>query len=118
LELDITIVDRIFVYKLFDKRDTFPFFIVRMPDLSGNIPGHIFYGSIMSEILRIARSTLHYNDFIPRTADLFKRMINQGAEPSKLSKQVDKVLNRHPDAFASFNESVNSIKVDIEEKTK
>ena len=49
LDLEITIVDGIFVFKLFDKRDNFPFFIVRMPDLSGNIPSHVFYGSVMSE---------------------------------------------------------------------
>ena len=74
LELDITIVDGLFVYKLFDNRNAFHFFIVKMPDVSGNIPFHFYipsYGSIMSEILRIARSTLHYGDFIPRTSDLF-----------------------------------------------
>ena len=38
LELDIIIVDGIFVYKLFGKRDAFRFFIVRMPHVSGNIP--------------------------------------------------------------------------------
>ena len=93
LELDITIVDGIFVYKLLDKRDAFPFFIVRMPDVSGNIPFHIFYGSIMSEILRIARSTLHYWDFIRVNTNLFERMINQGATASKLFKQMIKWSN-------------------------
>ena len=44
---------------------TFPFFIVRMPDLSGNIPLHVFYGSVMSESLHIARKTLYYADFLP-----------------------------------------------------
>ena len=118
LEL-VTIVDGIFVYKLFDKRDAFPFYIVRMPDVSGNIPFHIFYGSIiMSEILRIARSTLHYGDFIPRTTNLFERMINQGATASKLFKQIDKVVKRHPDAFTSFNQNVNTIKSDIEEHSR
>ena len=58
LDLDISVVENNFVYKLFDKRDDFPFTIVRMPDLSGNIPSYIFYGSIMSEFLRIARCTL------------------------------------------------------------
>ena len=33
LDLDITIDDNVFVYKLFDKRDKFPFFIVCMPYL-------------------------------------------------------------------------------------
>ena len=64
LDLDITIEDGTYVYKLFDKRDDFPFFIVRMPDLSGNIPSHVFYGSVMSEFLRIARCTLRYEDFL------------------------------------------------------
>ena len=54
LELDILVKEDIFIYKLFDKRDTFPFSIVRMPDLTGNIPSSMYYGSIMSEFLRIA----------------------------------------------------------------
>ena len=35
--LDITITVDIFVYKLFDRRDDFPFSIVRMPYISSNI---------------------------------------------------------------------------------
>ena len=65
LELDILVKDDIFIYKLFDKRDTFPFSIVRMPDLTGNIPSSMYYGSIMSEFLRIARCTLLLADFVP-----------------------------------------------------
>ena len=77
LELDISVKEGVFVYKLFDKRDNFPFFIVRMPDLSGNIPDHVFYGSIMSEFLRIARATLLYPDFLVKAKELFNRMLNQ-----------------------------------------
>ena len=51
LDLDITIEKNIFVYKLFDKNDKPPFFIVRMPYLSSSIPSSIFYGSIFSEFL-------------------------------------------------------------------
>ena len=56
MDLEVNARDGIFIYKLFDKRNNFPFFIVRMPDLNGNIPSHVFYGSVMSEFLRIARS--------------------------------------------------------------
>ena len=63
MDLEVNISDGIFVYKLFDKRDGFPFFIVRMPDLSGNIPSHVFCGSVVSEFLRIAHCTLLYTDF-------------------------------------------------------
>ena len=42
LNLDINIVNGKFIYKLYDKRDTFPFFIVRMPHKESNIPQNIF----------------------------------------------------------------------------
>jgi hypothetical protein len=99
LDLDITISDGIFVYKLFDKRNDFPFFIVRMPDLSGNIPNHVFYGSIMSEFLRISRCTLRYEDFLPSAISLFRRMINQGGSEIQVLKQISKGVMRHPIPF-------------------
>ena len=99
MELDVTIVDEKFVYKLFDKRNDFPFFIVRMPDLTGNIPLHVFYGSVMSEFLRIARCTMLYEDFLPVAAKLFTRMVSQGGSADIILKQVKKCIDRHPSSF-------------------
>ena len=112
LDLDITVSDGIFVYKLFDKRDNFPFFIIRMPDLTGNIPSHIFYGSVMSEFIRIARSTLLYSDFLPFAINLYKRMKNQGGSETKLLKQIIKALTRHPTSF-KYNKLAEEITNDI-----
>ena len=112
LDLDITIQDGYFIYKLFDKRDNFPFFIVRMPDLSGNIPSFVFYGSVMSEFLRIARSTLRYVDFLPVAINLYKRMLNQGGSEAALLNQIKRALNRHPSAF-KFRKSAPQIVEDI-----
>ena len=112
LDLDITIKDGLFIHKLFDKRDNFPFFIVRMPDLSGNIPSYVFYGSVMSEFLRIARSTLLYPDFLLVATNLYKRMLNQGGSEVKLLNQISKALNRHPSAF-NFKISAFTIIADI-----
>ena len=58
LDLDVKIEDSVFVYKFCNKRDKFPFFIFRMPHLSSNMPSTIFYGSVFSELLQIARFTL------------------------------------------------------------
>ena len=113
LDLEIYIVDGIFVYKLFDKRNDFPFFIVRMPDLSGNIPSHVFYGSVMSEFLRIARCTLFYADFLPVASNLLKRMINQGGSKVKLLQQISKAVQRHPDAFKKFSKKAEEIVRDL-----
>lgn len=38
----------------------------------------------MSEIIRIARSTLLFDDLIPRLSALFNRMLKQGAESRKI----------------------------------
>ena len=41
LNLDITIGEATFIYKLFHKRDSFLFSTVRMPHLTSNIPQYI-----------------------------------------------------------------------------
>ena len=113
LELDFSIVDGIFVYKLFDKRDEFPFHIVRMPDLSGNIPSHVFYGSIMAELLRIARASMLYKDFISKSSSLYTRMLNQGASVSKLSLVIRKLFNKHSDSLNKFDRTLYQIREDL-----
>ena len=46
-----------FSINLFDKRDAFPFSIVRMPSLCSNILSKVFYATNGSEILRIVGVT-------------------------------------------------------------
>ena len=113
LELDINIIDNMFVYKLFDKRDSFPFFIVRMPYLDSNIPSFVFYGSFKSEILRIAKNTLRYEDFINSAISFVGRMKNQGGIVSRLRRSISKVFLEHPNAFKSFEISQNKLLYDI-----
>ena len=114
LELDISIQDGLFIYKLFDKRDDFPFFIVRMPDLSGNIPDHIFYGSIMSEFLRIARASLLYHDFLSKAKELFNRMLNQTGNKNMILLQLKKGFINHTDIFERYHKSYRDILNDID----
>ena len=113
MDLEINVCDGIFVYKLYDKRDGFPFFIVRMPDLNGNIPSHVFYGSVMSEFLRIGRCTLLYSDFLKSASGLFKRMTNQGGSKEQLLKQISKAITRHPAPFSKFSKNAKEIMHDI-----
>ena len=113
LDLEVNVENSIYIYKLFDKREGFPFFIVRMPDLSGNIPSHVFYGSVMSEFLRIARCTLLYSEFLPSAISLFKRMLNQGGSQKSILKQMSKAVNRHPQPFTKFQKRPQEILNDI-----
>ena len=109
LDLDISICDGIFVYKLFDKRDSFPFDIVRMPHLDSNTPSFIFYSTILSEFLRIARATLRYCDFFPRVVSLVNRMMHQGGNCQRILRQFSKAISRHPEPFKHYSIGLNEI---------
>lgn len=89
-DLDITVFDGIYKYKLYVKRDNYPFFIARVPHLKGNVPAYNFYGSILSEFLRIAKWILKLYDFVPLTKKLFLSMMNRGANQVTLLKHMKK----------------------------
>ena len=88
--------------KMFDKKDEFSFSAVCMPYMDSNIPSYIFYGTIRSEIIRIARSTLLLDDLIPRLGALFKRMLKQGANSWKILYQCKKAMDMHSHSFVKF----------------
>ena len=54
LNLDIMVKDGVIVYKLFDKRDAFSFFIVCMPYIDSNFHKSIFYSALFGEFFRIS----------------------------------------------------------------
>ena len=100
LDLDLTITDRKFNIKLFDKRDNFPFNIVRMPFILSNMPSTIFYSSIGAEILRIARASYNMQDFITTSRTLLNRMVSQGAKHHRLVRVLKKTYGRHISTFS------------------
>ena len=101
LDLDIEIVNNRFVTKLYDKRDSFPFKIVRMPDRSSNIPSKIFSSSIGAETLRIARISSSSESFISSCQNLFERMLRQGASKPGIKIILRKLYGKH-EIFKNF----------------
>ena len=80
--------------KLFDKRDDFPFSIVRLPFQCSNIPSNMFYASIGAEILRIGRVSSSTNNFLSSCRILITRIKKQGANNFKLNKVLKKTYGR------------------------
>ena len=109
LNLDITIEDGKFIFKLFDKRDEFPFSIVRMPYKDSNIPLTIFYASLVGEFLRIGRSSMLFRDFLPKARDLLDRMIRQGANASRVRRVLRKLMFTHWNVFSIFGFDLESL---------
>ena len=109
LNLDISIKDGIFVYNLFDKRDAFPFSIVRMPHKDSNMPESIFYSSFVGELLRIARSTLLFEDLKIKAKVFIERMCSQDTENAKVDCSLRRIIIRHISEFARFQLSLDSL---------
>ena len=99
LDLSIKLKNNQFQVGLFDKRDKFPFSIVRMPYKSSNIPSNIFYASIGAETLRIARASNNSTLFFSSVKPLFDRMFKQGATKEKFKNSLSKFFNNHTNDF-------------------
>lgn len=93
LGLDIRVENEKFSARLYDKRDAFPFKIVRMPDKRPSVP--IFSSCIGAEILRIARISLTYRVFVDACHSLFKHIWKQGASKAGIRAVLNKMYGRH-----------------------
>ena len=95
LDLNILITDNKYELSLIDKRDAFPFTIVRMPHRTSNIPNKMVYSSICAEVLRIGRSSTAKNKFGESVGRLIKRMVSQSARMDRTINALNKTFNRH-----------------------
>ena len=84
-----------------------------MPDLQANIPQHIFYGSFLAEVLRIARATLLYEDFLPRAKEIYNRMQNQGGSTKILNREIRKLAGRYPNILTKFRKTSTNFLYEI-----
>ena len=98
MNLDIYIKGSMFIYKLFDKRDSLPFSIVIILYKESKIPWYIFYSAIKRQVLRFAWSTLCLNDFISKAKELLTRMKLQGSKTISLLN-IHKISCHHPHSF-------------------
>ena len=85
MDLNIKIKDGKFHFGLFDKRDSFPFSIVRMPGKSSNVPYSIVYSVISTESSRIARAGNKPESFSIAIKPLITRMSRQEVYIGKIN---------------------------------
>ena len=113
MDLNITINNAKFDYKLYDKRDTFPFYIIQFPHLCSNIPRKIVFASIQTEILRICRDTAQFDYFIYSCDPFLNRMVKQGAKKVDLTKPQHKIIYGHLNEFSKYQFNTKHILKEI-----
>ena len=81
--------------KLYDKRDNFNFDIVNFPFLCSNIPQSPANGVFVSQLIRYARASSMYEDFIMRSQLLSSKLLKQGFTRNRLIATFKKFVGRH-----------------------
>ncbi|KAK3097484.1 hypothetical protein FSP39_010037 [Pinctada imbricata] len=79
---------------LYDKRDDFSFSITNFPFLSSNIPSSQSYGVFISQLIRYARASTKYTDFVLRARRLSDKLLSQGYVCDRLTSSLRKFYGR------------------------
>jgi hypothetical protein len=77
--------------KIYDKRDDFNFKIINFPNMCSNIPAPPAYGVYISQLIRYARASSNYSDFLKRHLYLRNRLLDKGYKKICLIRSLKKV---------------------------
>ena len=86
LDLQLNITDSMVSTSIYDKRDTYDFPIVNLPNLTGNLPGKNSYGVFTGDVVRYASTCSYFEDCKLRTRSLVSKLRTQGFIPRLLKR--------------------------------
>ena len=94
---------------IYDKRDDFNFKIINFPNMCSNIPASPAYGVYISQLIRYARASSNYSDFLKRHLHLRNRLLDQGYTKIRLIRSLKKFIFRYQDLVEIYSVSAEKI---------
>ena len=91
--------------KIYDKRDDFNFKIIHFPNMCSNIPASPAYGDYISQLIRYARTSRNYSDFLKRHLHLINMLLDQGYKKIRLIRSLKKFIFRYQDLVEIYSVS-------------
>ena len=95
--------------KIYDKRDDYNFKIINFPNMCSNIPATPAYGVYISQLIRYARASSNYSDFLKRHVHLRNRLLDQGYENIRLIRSLKKFIFRYQDLVEIYSVSAETM---------
>ena len=95
--------------KICDKQDDFYFKIINFPNMCSNIPTSPAYGVYISHLIRYARASSNYSDFLKRHLFLKNRLLDQGYTNIRLIPSLKKFIFRYQDLVEIYSVSAETI---------
>jgi hypothetical protein len=97
---------------IYDKRD-FNFKIINFPNMCSNIPASPAYGVYISQLIRYARASSNYSDFLKRHLHRRNRLLDQGCEKIRLIRSLKQFIFRYQDLVEIYSVSAETIISDV-----
>jgi hypothetical protein len=97
------------VLKIYDKRDDFNSKIINFQNMCSNIPASPAYGVYISQLIRYARVSSNYSDFLTRHLHLRNRLLDQGYKKIRLIRSLKKFIFRYQDLVDIYSVSVETM---------
>ena len=94
--------------KIYDKRDDFNFKIINFPNMSSNIPASPACGVYISQLIRYARASSNYSDFLKRHLHLRNRLLDQGYLKIRLIRSLKKFIFRYQNLVEIYSVSAET----------
>jgi hypothetical protein len=95
--------------KIYDKRDDFNFKIINFSNMCSNIPASPAYGVYISQLIRYAKASSNYSDFLKRHLYLRNRLLDQGYKKIRLIRSLKKFIFRYQDLVEIYSVSAEKI---------
>jgi hypothetical protein len=89
--------------KIYDKRHNFNFKIINFPNMCSNIPASPAYDVYISQLIRYARASSNYSDFLKRHLHLKNRLLDQGYKKIRLIRSLKKFIFRYQDLVEIYS---------------
>jgi hypothetical protein len=90
--------------------------IINFPNMCSNIPASPTYGAYISQLIRYARASSNYSDFLKRHLHLRKRLLDQGYKKIRRIRSLKFFLFRYQDLVEIYSVSAEkSIKMTFQE---
>ena len=103
LDLDITVVNKRFCFKVFHKVDLFDFEVISFPFLESNIPQYICYNTFFSQLVRFSTICSNTSGFAERVHIIYQKLLKQNYDKKKLEKTFNKFTCHYSENLIKYD---------------
>ena len=92
LDLDISVLDNKFIFKIFHKVDLFNFEVISFPYLESNVPSQICHNTFFSQLVRFANICSNFAGFAERVKLVFNKLLARKYDKELLKRTFQKFV--------------------------